>query len=209
MGGFVSYRPEKLNVEAAYYHQLGKSERGLPINAWMTSCKATYSPGKVWSFYSGYDFLSGDADFATPDQGHIGMIRHKTLKGFSSLYGSHHKFYGAMDFFYVTTYVNGFTPGLQNLYIGVTAKPVPKMTLDGSFHYLATATKLRNADKPLGHEIELSASYNVAKEAKLSLGYSYMRGTETMVVLKRTSENRQLNWAWIMLNVSPKFLSGK
>ncbi len=31
----------------------------------------------------------------------------------------------------------------------------------------------------------------------------------SQVVLKRTSENRQLNWAWIMLNVSPKFLSGK
>ena len=44
--------------------------------------------------------LSIDADFATPYQGQIGMIQHKTIKGFSSLYGSHHKFYGAMDFFY-------------------------------------------------------------------------------------------------------------
>jgi hypothetical protein len=34
-----------------------------------------------------------------------------------------------------------------------------------------------------------------------------MRGTDTMVALKRTNDNRQLQWAWIMLSVSPKLLS--
>ena len=209
MGGYLSYRPKKLNLEAAYYHQLGKSEKGQPIDAWMMSYKATYDPSSHWSLYSGYDYLSGDANFATPYNGQIGMIQHKTLKGFSSLYGSHHKFYGAMDFFYVSTYVSGFTPGLQNLFAGVNYKPVEKVSLDASFHYLATATKLQNADKPLGQEVELSAAYKFMKDAKLSIGYSYMRGTETMVILKKTSDKRQLRWGWIMLNVSPKFFSGK
>ena len=209
IGGYFSFRPKKLNAEAAYYHQFGKSERGQPIDAWMMSYKATFDPSAHWSLYSGYDYLSGDADFATPYHGQIGMIQHKTLKGFSSLYGSHHKFYGAMDFFYVTTYVSGFTPGLQNLYAGAVYKPGEKVSLNGSYHYLATATKLQNADRPLGHEVELSASYQFLKEAKLSIGYSFMRGTETMVILKKTSDNRQLQWAWIMLNVSPKFFSGK
>ena len=122
------------------------------------------------------------------------MIQHKTIKGFSSLYGSHHKFYGAMDFFYVTTYVSGFTPGLQNLYAGMSFKPVEKVSMDAMYHYLATATKLRNAEKPLGHEIEISGSYKFMGNAKLSIGYSYMRGTETMVILKKTSDNRQLRW---------------
>ena len=208
-GGFLSYRPKKLNAEAAYYHQMGKSEGGLPIDAWMMSYKATYDPSAQFSFTAGYDYLSGDADFATPYQGQIGMIQHKTIKGFSSLYGSHHKFYGAMDFFYVTTYVSGFTPGLQNLYAGMSFKPVEKVSMDAMYHYLATATKLRNAEKPLGHEIEISGSYKFMGNAKLSIGYSYMRGTETMVILKKTSDNRQLRWGWIMLNVSPKFFSGK
>ncbi|MBR4167935.1 MAG: alginate export family protein [Bacteroidales bacterium] len=208
-GGFLSYRPKKLNAEAAYYHQMGKSEGGLPIDAWMMSYKATYDPSAQFSFTAGYDYLSGDADFATPYQGQIGMIQHKTIKGFSSLYGSHHKFYGAMDFFYVTTYVSGFTPGLQNLYAGMSFKPVEKVSMDAMYHYLATATKLRNAEKPLGHEIEISGSYKFMGNAKLSIGYSYMRGTETMVILKKTSDNRQLRWGWIMLTVSPKFFSGK
>lgn len=47
------------------------------------------------------------------------------------------------------------------------------------------------------------------KDATLSVGYSFMKGTETMEVLKRTSGNRQLQWGWVMLSVSPKFFSGR
>jgi hypothetical protein len=137
------------------------------------------------------------------------MIRHETIRGFSSLYGSHHKFYGAMDFFYVSTYYGGFTPGLQNIYLGAKWKPGERFTLDGTFHYLATATKLENAEKNLGYEMELTASYSPRKDTRLSLGYTFMRGTETMVILKRSSEKRQLQWAWLMLSVTPKFLAGK
>jgi len=206
-GAFLSFTPAKWSAEAAYYHQMGKSEDGIPIDAWMASFKASCSPWTKWSFYGGYDFLSGDENFATPAQGMIGMTHHEVIRGFTSINGSHHKFFGAMDFFYVTTYVGGFTPGLQNIYAGGTWKPADKVSFDAAYHYLATATKLQNADKPLGHEVELSASCAISKEASLSLGYTYMRGTETMVVLKKTTDRRQLNWGWIMLSVTPKFLS--
>ena len=185
---------------------MGHDENGLPIQAWMASGKVAFSPDRRWTFYPGYDYLSGDENFATPAQGQIGMTRHEVIKGFSSLYGSHHKFYGAMDFFYVSTYVSGFTPGLQNLFAGGRWTPVEKVSVDASCHFLATATALQNADKPLGHEIEVSSSYQISKEAKLSLGFSYMKGTETMVVLKRSDDNRRLRWGWIMLTVAPKFL---
>jgi hypothetical protein len=32
-----------------------------------------------------------------------------------------------------------------------------------------------------------------------------MHGTQTMVVLKRTSEKRNLNWVWVMLRYAPRF----
>lgn len=207
-GTYLSFTPRKWNVEAAYYRQMGKSESGLPIKAWMASGKATFSPSSRWTFYSGYDYLSGDKDFATPTGGQIGMIKHDVLKGFSSLYGSHHKFYGAMDFFYVSTYVSSFTPGLQNLFVGGNWTSSKGMSFDASYHFLATASELYNADKPLGHEIELSSSYRISPEAKISVGFSYMSGTETMVILKKTSDNRQLTWGWVMLTVNPKFFSG-
>ena len=208
-GLYLSFRPKKWNVEASYYHQMGHEEHGIPINAWMASFKGSFTPGTRWSFRSGYDYLSGDADFATPPQGMLGVARHETIHGFSSLYGSHHKFYGAMDFFYVSTYYGGFTPGLQNIYVGTSWKPTEPFSINADFHYLATATKLNNAERSLGYEMELSASWKIRKETQLSLGYTFMRGTETMVLLKRATDRRQLHWGWLMLVVTPTFFSTK
>lgn len=209
LGAFVSFRPARWNVEAAYYHQMGKDENGLPINAWMASGKVVFSPSGKVSIRLGYDYLSGDSDFATPSSGMIGLTQHKVIRGFSSIYGSHHQFYGAMDFFYVSTYVGGFTPGLQNSYLGCVWKPLPGLSLDAAYHFLATAAKLRNADMPLGHEAEVSVSYSFLPNLSLSLGYTFMRGTETMVVLKRTTDKRELHWAWIMLRYTPTFFRTK
>ena len=207
-GAFVSFRPKKWSAEAAYYHQMGQDQTGLPIDAWMASIKLALNPCRHWGLYGGYDYLSGDEGFATPPKWAFGLTRHETIHGFSSIYGSHHKFYGAMDFFYVTTYVAGFTPGLQNLYVGGKWMPGNRFSLDASFHYLATATKLNNADKPLGHEVELAASYRLLKDCSLSIGYSFMDGTDTMVVLKKAADKGHLHWGWIMLVVYPKLFSG-
>ena len=203
VGSYVSFTPKKWSAEAAFYYQFGHEEHGIPISAWMASGKTTLSPSTSVRCRLGYDFLSGDTYLVTPQAGGLGLIRHDLVRGFSSLYGSHHKFYGAMDFFYVTTYVAGFTPGLQNLYFGTTWAPVKKLTTDIAFHYLATATQLKNAKKSLGHELELSASWKFAKDAALSAGYTYMKGTETMEVLKRTGNDHHLHWGWIMLTVTP------
>jgi hypothetical protein len=47
----------------------------------------------------------------------------------------------------------------------------------------------------------------VINRLRLSAGYTFMRGTETMVILKRSSDRRELHWGWVMLSVTPKFLS--
>ena len=125
------------------------------------------------------------------------------MRGFTTVYGSNHQFYGAMDFFYMSAYTGTFSPGLQNLYVGGSWTPNHALSFDASYHYLATSSTLRRADKPLGHEVDLSASYAFTKESKITLGYSYMGGTKTMEVLKRTSENRRLHWAWLMVSISP------
>lgn len=208
-GAFLCWNPKKWGLEAAYYHQWGKESSGLPLNAWMASFKATASPSEHWSFRTGYDYLSGEENFATPSSGQIGLIRHEIVRGFSSLYGSRHKFYGAMDFFYVTTYVNGFTPGLQNLYAGATWSPAKQFSTDAAYHFFATAAPLQNAGRALGHEVELSATWTIVPTVSLSAGYSFMQGTETMSVLKRSANKNRLHWGWLMLNVTPTFFKGK
>lgn len=203
-GGYLTFTPHRWTVEGAYYHQMGHDETGLPIDAWMASGKVSMKPSDAVQLYVGYDCLSGDETFAIPGREEMGLIRHEKVKGFNSIFGSHHKFYGAMDFFYVTTYVNGFTPGLQNAYGGFNWTPAQTLSLDASYHFFATAMQLEDAKKALGHEVELSASWTFMKDARLSLGYSFMHGTETMELLKRAEGNRNLHWAWLMLTVHPK-----
>ena len=209
IGTYLSYRPNRWSLEGSFYYQMGKNENGVDISAWMASTRGTYSPSQQWTLNAGYDILSGDPYFAVPAGGGLGLVQHKTIKGFSPVYGSHHRFYGAMDFFYVSTYYDGFTPGLQNLYAGVTYKPIQKIRLDAAYHYFAIATNTDNIDKPLGHEIEFVASYTPIKEVTVSLGYSFMHGTETMERLKRVSNERNLHWAWLNLIVRPRFLQIK
>ena len=209
LGSYVSFTPKRWKAEAAYYHQFGKNESGMKIDAWMASGKLTFSPKANYGFVGGFDYLSGDKLFAVPPQGGLGMVHHDVIRGFSSVYGSHHKFYGAMDFFYVSAYFGTFSPGLQNLYAGVIYKPIKGLSINAAYHYLATTTNLEELHKTLGHEIELTASYNFMKDAKLGMGFSFMKGTETMESLKRSTDDHVLQWGWLMLNVSPRLFYSK
>ena len=207
LGGYVKYDDGRFGVEASYYRQMGKAEQGIKLKTWMASARGTFSPNEKWRLVGGYDVLSGDPQFPVPGQGQIGLVQHKEINGFTPAYGSHHKFYGAMDFFYVTTYHNGFTPGLQNMYAGVEFSPVKPLKLGTTYHYYSTETKLNNLGKKLGHEIEFTASYDVLKEVKVSLGYTFMAGSKTMEALKRVDHERNLHWAWLNVLIRPRFLS--
>jgi hypothetical protein len=209
LGGYVSFNPKKLKIEGSYYHQYGRNEENIKINAWMASIKADWMPTPKLGVLGGYDYLSGDEFVAVPPSGSIGYVQHKVIKGFNPIYGSHHKFYGAMDFFYVSTYVFGFTPGLQNLFFGSYIKPVKGLNLEARYHYLATTTRLKDMKRTLGHEFELEASYKFNNFVKLSAGFSYMTGTETMDKLKRGDGSGSLTWGWFSLNISPRILSLK
>ena len=211
IGTHITYKPEWGNFSACYYHQLGKDNMGTPIDAWMAATKAVVKASKTISLTLGYDILSGDPYFAIPKDGQIGLPFQVTyrdkVRGFSSLYGSHHKFYGMMEFFYVSTYYRGFSPGLQNAYIGGDFTLWEKLNLSGMYHYMATVTKLEGLGKTLGHCLELTATYNFTKDISLSAGFSFMKGTETMIRLKRQKDDKGLRWGWLTLVISPRILN--
>ena len=214
IGGYIAYRPKNWSIEGSYYHQMGTTieqgtQKGIKLNAWMASIKAQYQATKQVGLVAGYDYLSGDDYFVVRDKGGLGLVQHKAIKYFNPVYGSHHKFYGMMDFFYVQNFHESFSPGLQNLYAGATYSPVKGLNLSATYHYLAMATSLDGINKTLGHAIDIEASYQILKDAKVSLGFSYMASTETMEKLKQAEENENLKWAWFSLVVSPRIISKK
>ena len=110
-----------------------------------------------------------------------------------------------MDFFYLDSFVGNFTPGLQNLFVGGTVNPVKKLNINLSYHYFAIATNLDYVpSKSLGHDFEIKASYAFSDFVKLSAGFSYLMGTETMAILQQLEETRRMRWGWLMLSITPK-----
>ena len=208
MGTHLSYQPKWGAFSASYYYQSGRDERNVKLAAWMGAVKGSVKASEKVNIIAGFDYLSGDKYFAVPKPGQIGLVQHDKLRGFCSLYGSHHDFYGMMDFFYVTAYVNGFSPGLQNAYGGVAVTPIQDLTIEGYYHYMATATNLQKIDMTLGHIIDISASYQY-KAINISAGFSYMTGTDTMEALKRANSNSDLTWGWLCLNITPRVFSVK
>lgn len=208
-GGYLKYAPSQWSLEASYYRQGGRDENHMPIKAWMASILAQWQPRNSLGFKAGFDYLSGDDYFVVSQQGNIGLIKHDTLKGFTSVFGSHHQFYGAMDFFYVSTFVYGFSPGLQNAFVGTHFQPLSNISVNLDYHYLAMSTRLKDIDMDmtLGHEFELEAAWQIKPDIALSLGFSYMIGTKTMERLKRASTDGSLRWVWLSLNVTPRIFS--
>lgn len=203
VGSYMVLKPSIVKLEGAFYYQLGKEEHGIPLDAFMGSVKLQVKPSDIYNLFVGYDYLSGDKFFAVPPHGGLGLVFHDKVRGFCPLFGSHHEFYGAMDFFFIDSYVNNFTPGLQNLYTGAKVNPYPGLDVNAAYHFFAIATNLPKLKKPLGHEIELSLNYTFAGFVKVGAGYTFMRGTETMETLQRVSSNRRLHWGWVMLSVTP------
>ena len=209
IGTYMNFHPKYFELEGSYYRQMGKTEFASKIEAWTGNVKATVKPTDKYNVEIGFDYLSGDNYVAVIHPGTMGMPHHDVYRGFSLVYGSHHKFFGVMDYFYQSAYINGFTPGLQNAFVRFNCTPITPLTFNVAYHYMAVATTLHNLDKTLGHDIELEAQYTFNKDISLSAGYSYMYGTETMERLKQYNGNKHVNWAWLSLHISPDLFKTK
>ena len=210
-GAYLNYHPRYMTVEASYYRQSGQHVFDFmstsPIRAWMASLKATVKPWDRYGFVLGYDYLSGDDYVPVTYGGPLGLPRHQVLGGFTPINGSRTQFYGLLDYFYQSAYVNGFTPGLQNAFLGASGTLWKSLSCSATYHYLAVATQLKDLNSTLGHSVELQLKYVFSPDVSLSVGYTQMSGTETMAILKREGGSNQANWGWVSLVVSPTVFS--
>lgn len=212
-GGYFNFHPKYFTLEGAYYRQTGKivdrSMQAFPIKAWMASVKLTVNPSDNYGFELGYDYLSGDDYIPLAYGGQKNAVRHPEEGGFTPLYGSRTKFYGMMDYYYENAYIHGFTPGLQNAFVGVFGKPMEKLDFSATYHYLAVATDLHGLDRTLGHCVDLQASYEFSKDVSFTVGYTQMTGSDTMDRLKQGSSSKHARWGWFSLVISPSIFTTK
>ncbi|MBD3588203.1 alginate export family protein [Bacteroides sp. GM023] len=197
MGTYLTYKDSGWDLNGAFYYQMGKNKFARKVSALMGSVQAAYAFDKTWGVVASFDYLSGDK--GTGDK----------FKAFDPLYGTHHKFYGAMDYFYASTFANGYAPGLMDARIGGRFRASSKVDMELNYHYFTTAVKLPELKKSLGSEVDYQINWSIMKDVKLSAGYSFMLGTKTMDAVKTGNHKSWQDWGWVSLNINPKVLFTK
>ena len=193
-GTYLTYKAGAFNANVSLYAQTGKTTDDQSVGAWMGSLNLGYAVAPTVTLNAGIDMLSGTKESDSK------------YKSFNPLYGTHHKFYGAMDYFYASTFM---TRGLQDINLGINWKATKKTNWTLTWHNFATAVEVPNHNKGLGNEFDLQFNYKVAKDITLMGGASMMFGTETMDAIKGGDHSKGQSWGWVALNITPRLFTTK
>ncbi len=190
-----------LTLGGEFYYQGGKNARDVTVNAFLISTylKFKTSPTPITI---GMDYLSGTSTTDTED------------KSFVPLYGTNHKFYGFMDYFYVGNPhgQGGNIAGLMDVHLKTKFKTGEASSLVINGHFFQSAADIYNPldvnieeSKYLGTEVDLVYTLTMYKDVKLNLGYSQMFAGESMELVKLApgDSNRLNNWIWAMIDFNP------
>ncbi|MPR35556.1 alginate export family protein [Salmonirosea aquatica] len=200
LGPYISTKIGKdLSLTASAYLQTGKARDGQSLNASTVSVSTAYRLNQTFSIGPGVDYLSGNAPGDTRS--------HR----FDPLYGTPHKFWGQMDYFYVA---NGFgMGGLVNYYLKSSFTLTKKISGTTDYHLFQSPNEIRIGDKPVnsksfGSEFDLILNYKMLPTVGMQLGYAHYFTTPTLAAVKGVPSAREgANWAYLMINITPQFLS--
>jgi hypothetical protein len=204
-GFYIAASFNHLSLVGSAYYQGGHYREGTSLNEYLLSLSTQYALTPTFSFGPGIDVTSGNN----------GNDPNRKYQRFDPLYGTPHKFWGYMDYFYVA---DGFgSNGLIDLYLKTRHKPGDKVTLSFDVHRFSLPDAVINESgeamkKFLGTEVDLTISYLITKEAVLEGGASYMFGSPTMSsphVKNIANASTNASWAYVMLIVKPDLISSK
>lgn len=199
IGSHMTYMTGKWKLNASLYFQTGKNSNDISVSAYMGSIGATYRFDSRWSLGLGSDYMSGNEHNSSK------------VKAFNPLYGTHHKFYGTMDYFYASSFAPGINPGLWDNQLNISMKTSKKIDASLVYHNFTCArhayTRGEKLKKTLGSEVDLQFNWSIMPDVKLMAGYSVMLGEESMDIVKGGNHNRWQDWAWISINITPQLFS--
>jgi hypothetical protein len=201
-GNLFGTAMRKVSFAVSAFYQGGEFRDGTELSEYLLSASALYAVGRKFTVGPGVDYTSGNN----------GSDPSKKFQRFDPLYGTPHKFWGFMDYFYVA---DGFgANGLVDYYLKARYKVKDNLTLLTDAHRFVLPSAVTGSDgkameKSLGTELDFMLTYNMTKVITLETGYSAMFSTETMASskvknVKNASEN--LNWAYVMIAIKPEFL---
>ncbi len=199
IGGYAVKQINKLKLESELYFQTGKDGAGRDISAYLVALNATLKAGSI-PLTIGVDYLSGTDPNSTKNN------------AFNPLFGTNHKFYGLMDYFFVG---NGHqNKGLVDIYLKTKLKTGEKSSLSAHFHQFSSEAKIltesaEEMSSNFGTEVDLVFMTKISPEMTFHLGYSQLFGSESLELVKGGDRKQINNWAWAMFTFKPKFFTTK
>ncbi|MEM1137087.1 MAG: alginate export family protein [Bacteroidota bacterium] len=190
-----------INVGGEFFYQGGRNAADVKVNAFLVSAFATLKTN-ITPITVGFDYLSGSSINDTDD------------KSFNPLYGTNHKFYGYMDYFYVGNPhgQQGRVSGLVDAYLKSNFKINGNSSLATHLHLFNSAAELfdlentnQSVSQYLGTELDLVYNLSLDKNVSINLGYSQMFAGESMELVKSAPGDHTAlnNWVWFMINFNP------
>ncbi len=194
-GTHLTFAPSTFNFAGCFYYQTGKEAKGRKVGAYTWSLNATDRISPIVSVNAGVDFRSGD-------DGTSG-----TYRAFDQLWGTHHKFYGTMDYFLQKVECGLWDPHASATF--TLAKPV---TLSATYHYFLADKKFETPDcnkRSLGSEIDLQLNWKAMENVTLQCGISTMIANEAMEAYCKGDHKKFQGWGWLSLNINPTIFASK
>ncbi len=204
-GALGDFKIGNVKLDGEFYYQGGKNGNDMDVSGLLFTAHASIATN-ITPVTLGFEYLSGTSRADDKD------------KSFNPLYGTNHKFYGFMDYFYVGNNhgQNGKTSGLIDVHIKTKFKIGQKSNLAANVHYFSSPVKIYKTagtsgdtfGSTLGTEVDLVYTIALTKDVKFNLGYSQMFATETMEAVKGGGDKSAMNnWAWAMIAFKPQLFT--
>ncbi len=189
-------------LTAGFYYQTGKDRDANKLSAYTSTLALAFSKNK-FTYTAGWDYVSGNDAFSASTTNHR----------FDPLYGTPHKFWGYMDYFYVGTGspTGGLSDGCAKIKYSAAKK---RFAAQLDYHYFNLAEKQKDIsgnaiDKYLGSEFDFVVNYSLNKITTLEYGFSVMAASKSMEYAKNITPNTaNLTglWSYLMITIKPEFL---
>jgi hypothetical protein len=213
----VWYSWKHLSLFASGYYQGGHFKDGRKLSAWFAGGYAAYQIVKPFKLLLGYEHLSG-TDFSNPVE-----VQNK-VHGFSTLWGTNHRFYGYMDMFRIYLAQDALEEGLNDFYGRGTLSFSDKTSLEATYRWFtlpqgylphiptsADRSTFQRVDTNLGSELDVMFLYQPIANLELNAAYCLYFKTTTREILDNLAPGtgRLGQYAYVMITYKPNFYSSE
>ncbi|MBL3657160.1 alginate export family protein [Fulvivirga sediminis] len=165
----------KIDINGSLYYQIGEDIADRKTEAYLAALNLGFKTRSSFRYKLGFNYVSGSEAWEGANQS----------SSFDPLFGTHHKFYGLMDYFYVGSPHNqsGKTIGLWDYYLGgeLTLREAFKLLL--TVHGFSSSVSIinqtlitENLNPHLGTDLDLVFNYKYSADINFKTVYSQYVG---------------------------------